>query len=143
VDSDDAGVHHLGRGRRRALGTSLPFRHRNFCLQVRDARTLEVRLRVAPPLPDTAHVLPRRLDAAHRRRDRAAYEAVQPVVVGPRRPERPFVDDAALALGLDPGFGVGHVLGEEFVVPGFLAEERDGARIARRRRKTPCTKVFQ
>jgi len=50
--------------------------------------------------------------AAHRRGDSATDQAVEPVVVGTRRTERPFLNHAPLPLGPHPCLAARDVVGE-------------------------------
>ncbi|MCX7429156.1 MAG: hypothetical protein NTW96_26460 [Planctomycetia bacterium] len=68
-------------------------------------------------------------DALHRGRDGAADEAVEPMVVWGAGAELPFVDDSAAALGLHAVLGR-DVLGEQSVLLGLIAEQRQATALA-------------
>jgi len=72
----------------------------------------------------------RGLHAGHGRRDGAADEAIEPVVVGLGGLGVPLVDRPPVAFGDDVGFGIHHVLGKKPVLLGLVPEERQRAVVA-------------
>jgi len=104
----------------------------------------EIILCVPFPLAAGPGVHAGQLHATDRRGDGAADEAIEPVVVGARGFQLPFLHVAAVAVGEGPGLGAGDVLGEERVFARGLAEERERPRIAGRARagKSWCRPVL-
>ena len=69
--------------------------------------------------------------AQHRAGDRTTHDAVEPVVIHPLGPQLPLIHPTTSAHGPHAILGA-HMLGEEAVLLGSIAEEREAARFARR-----------
>src|SRR4051812_2240979 len=73
-------------------------------LNLRTAQPLALRLGLS---------LPARADAAHRRRRRAAHQAVQQVVVGPSGLDAPLAHQPPVPLGAHEGLRASEVIGQQ------------------------------